>query len=446
MQRKILLASAALFLFSSASAFSAQERAFTLKEAVAAALRDNPEIRAFHESVSAGEEDIGNARSMLFPRISVEEGFMRTTNPTLAFSAKLDQQRFSSSDFAINNLNHPAPINDFQTAFSVEQPLFVRKALVGLDMAKKEHAAKVEDFSRKEEEVAFETIKAYLGAMTASEFVSVAEKGVDDANEHKRIAELRYGTKLGLYSDVLRADTGLSEAQERLVSARKNYEVAKRALGLILGMDGEAGTTGGLPEFPLRDIDYYEKASLSRKDVRSLEMRYENARRNVDLAQADWFPTFGVGASYQLDDHSMPFGSEGNSWTVQAYLKWNVFDWAIRRYESAKARHMAAATNEYLSGLKKSVAFRIHEAYLGVEEARKNMELASSAAKTAEEGERLVRDRYENSLSPVVDLLDAQLSLDNARADNVMKKNGYLTAIANLSYQSGTILKDFGIE
>ena len=60
-------------------------------------------------------------------------------------------------------------------------------------------------------------------------------------------------------------------------------------------------------------------------------------------------------------------------------------------------------------------AFQVFESFLGVEEAGKNSELAKSALVTAEEGQRLVRIRYENSLSPLVDLLDAQMSLDQAR-------------------------------
>ncbi|KAB2822901.1 MAG: TolC family protein, partial [Candidatus Dadabacteria bacterium] len=57
----------------------------------------------------------------------------------------------------------------------------------------------------------------------------------------------------------------------------------------------------------------------------------------------------------------------------------------------------------------------------------------------------LVRKRYENSLSPFFDLLDSQLNLDRARADLAARRNGYLIALARLSFESGTILEDLGI-
>ncbi|MGD0282286.1 MAG: TolC family protein, partial [Dissulfurispiraceae bacterium] len=99
-----------------------------------------------------------------------------------------------------------------------------------------------------------------------------------------------------------------------------------------------------------------------------------------------------------------------------------------------------------LKGLIDTVSFKVYESYLGIDEAKKNLELSRSELKAAEEGKRLVQVRYENSLSPLVDLLDTQASLDHARANLVVRENDYRIAVANLCYESGTILKDLNIE
>jgi outer membrane protein TolC len=92
--------------------------------------------------------------------------------------------------------------------------------------------------------------------------------------------------------------------------------------------------------------------------------------------------------------------------------------------------------------MKKMVSFQVEEAWLTLEEAKKNVELAQEALKTAEEGRRLVRVRYEGALSPIVDMLDAQVSFDHARAGLVARENEYKLAIANLSFAGGTMLGD----
>ncbi|MFZ6007626.1 MAG: TolC family protein [Nitrospirota bacterium] len=430
----------------SPSVVFASEKQVSLSDAIRTALENNHEVLAFKNSLSAQKEDIGVARSFLLPKVTFEERYMRTNSPTYSFMAKLNQERFAQSDFAITSLNDPKPINDFQTSLSFEQPVFVRKANIGLDISKNEFSAKGEEFIRKKEEITFRVVQTCLMVHTAKEHVTVAGKAVEDAKEHLRIAELRYKAGLGLYSDTLRASTSVTDAEQRLVSAQKNLNVAKRALGMLLGMSESVDSNDENPEFTAMGIDYYTNASLSRKDIKSLELRNQNARNSIKIAESGYLPSIGIGGTYQLNDHKRPFGSEGDSWQLMAFLRWELFDGTKREHERSKAKYKVAETEEYLNGLKKTVAFKVYEAYLGAEEARKNVELSKAALKTAEEGKRLVKIRYENALSPIVDLMDAQVSLDHARANLVAKENEYRIAVVNLSYESGTILRDLKIE
>ncbi len=435
-----------IFVLSTLSTALAQERVLSLREALEYSMGGNPELRAGAENLLAQKEDIGIARSFLLPKLNFEERFMRTNNPVYVFMSKLNEERFTMQDFAIDSLNHPQAVNDFQTALSFEQAVFAPKANIGIDMARKEFAAKGDELGRKKEDVAFRVFKAYLGVQTAKSYVRAAEKGVDDAREHARIADARFRSNLGLLADTLRAKVALSSAEERLVSAKKNLDVAKRALGLALGLSESIDVAAERPAFQVRPIEYYYESSLSRKDLKSLETKRDNARNMLRMANAGYLPVVGVGGTYQLNDHNRPFGSEGDSWQVGAFLRWELFDGAKREHERQKAKHKIAESDEYLNGFKKELSFNVFEAYLGVEASKKGVDLANAAVESAEEGRRLVRLRYENSLSPMVDLLDAQASLDASRADAIEKESAYLTAIANLDFQSGTILKDLGVE
>jgi outer membrane protein len=424
----------------------AQEQAFTLTDAVRHALTHNDEIRAAESSLAAKKDDVGVARSNLLPKIYFEERALRTNNPTYAFMAKLNQGLFTQQDFAINSLNHPAPYNDFQTQFFAEQPIFVPKAWMGVDMSKREHQAGSIDLSRKQEEIAFRVCQAWLMVHTARAQLTVAQKGVEDAQEHYRIAKLRYEADLGMYADTLRASTALAESRQRKVTADKQHNLARRMLGLLLGLTGSADVTGDIPDFQSRDIEEYAKASLARGDVRSMELRYENAEKSIRMSETEYLPYVGVGGGYQWNDPANLFGGTGDSWQVSAFLRWNLFDGAKREYERSKAMHQAKQVQEHLLGMKKAVAYGLYQAQLGVEEATANLELAREALKTAEEGTRLVQMRYENSFSPIVDVLDSQVVLDRARAGLVARENEYRVAVLNLGWESGTILKDLGIE
>lgn len=446
--RRVLLYLVCFIMLSSilTPEITSAERPLTLKEAIEIALENNHEIRAMKNSLLAEKENVGIARSYLLPKVTFEERFMRTDNPTYGFMAKLNQERFAIEDFAIPSLNNPKAINDFQTTLSFEQPLFVRKANLGLDISKREFKAKDEEFQRKKEEIALNVAKAYLMILTAKEYVMVSERAIEDAREHLRIAEARERAGLGLYSDVLRANTALVEAEQRFVSAKKNLAIAERSLGLLLGRSEAVTISEDVMPIPLRDLDHYINLSLSRRDLEAMKLKYENAKMNVKIAESGYLPIVGIGGSYQFNDHRRPFGSEGSSFQVMAFLRWEIFDGTKREHEIAKAKAQASEVGEYLEGLKKAITFKVHEALMNVEEALKNKELAASALKSAEEGRRLVRIRYENGLSPIVDLLDAQMNVDHARANLVAMENNFKISAINLSYEAGTLLRDLNIE
>lgn len=414
-----------------------------LEEAVSLALKGNPELRALERSVRADDEAVGIARSALLPKVRLEERYTRTDNPTYAFSSKLNQQRFGQTDFMLDSLNAPDAVGDFQTSVSFEQLIYSRGAFTELEMAKREAGASGFDLVRRRESVALMVTKAFMEVRTAREMVRAAEKGVREAREHKRISQARFEAGLGLYSDTLRTEVFDKEAEERLIRAERAYNVARRALGLALGLEEavEASDEEFLPGF--LGIEHYTAAVIARSDIVAMGKRAGNARTAVRLAGSKYLPTLGIGGSYQYNDHREPFGSEGESYQLTAFLRWDIFDGAMRRHERARAAFKAQEAQERLEGLRKQARFSVYEAYTGVEAAMRSLELAKSRKALAEEGRRLVAERYRNSLSTVVELLDAQTTLDEARAGVVEKTGDYLVAVAALKYQSGNILEGY---
>jgi outer membrane protein TolC len=361
--------------------------------------------------------------------------------------AKLNQERFTAADFAIDSLNDPDTINNYKTVLSFEQPLFIKKAYVGLDMAGLSLKTSEMDLVRLRETTAFNVFQAYVNIIIAREYLDVAHKGVDDAKEHLRIAGVRYDSDLGLYSDVLRAKVAVADAEKGVVEAEKNVKVAKRMLGLLIGRNDSIDAAGeDIPSITLTDIEEYLGVAGDRADVKAMEMRYRNAKNAVKFAEADYYPMVGIGGSYELDDHAKPLGAEGKSWQVMAFLRVNLFDGLNRENERSKAVHGAHEAGEYLEGLKKKVDFEVYDAYYSVEEASKKYDLAMASKQSAEEGVRLIGKRYENSLAPMVSLLDSQTALDKARADVVAMHGMYYTALARLEFASGRLLKVLQVE
>jgi len=301
------------------------------------------------------------------------------------------------------------------------------------------HARNV-DLDSMKNEVTRNVVRHALLIQTAKQFISVSELALRDAQEHKRLAGLRYENGLGLYSDVLRADTSIKNAETEAARSEGDLEIAKRALGLLLGRNEAVDIDDEKPVLPLNDLSVYLDAAARREDVKALNARYENSINAVKMEKSVFFPEVGIGGSYLLNDHRSPFSAEGESYIFTAFLKWNLFD-ASLYHRVKKAEAEANGIKQRLSGMEQEIQFRVHEAYIRIREKEKAVDLAKTALADSEEAVRLVRTRYENSLAPMVDLLDTQLMLDNARAGLVRAENEYMNSIVDLYFQSGLLLK-----
>ena len=444
--KKNFIISLILVLSLSSKVFAEEVKMHPLSfnEAIAIALENNNELKGMKNSLSASERDIGISRSYLMPKITVGEDFVTTNNPAQVFALKLNQTRLTSTDFAgaPGSFNNPGNITNFLTYGMIQLPVYNKASLEALKMAKTQYSANGYVYLRKQEELIKNVSQNYLQIGTAQEYVKVAKQGLKEAQEHLRIANVRYKSELGLYSDVLRAKTEVSEAEQRLVSANKNLNVAKRSLGFLLGTKTSVEISNITPILDLKTVDYYKEFMLHRNDVKAMEINVQNAKNGIRLAQADWFPTLNLNASYNLYNNSYPFGAEGNNYIAGAFLKWDAFDGNKRHYETLKAQDKTKEAQQYLESLKNAVDFKVFEAFASVGEANKNFELSQIALTWAQEGERLVMKRWQASLSPFVDVLDAQTNLDRARANLIKSSNDLKAQLIALYFESGVLKEE----
>ncbi len=419
----------------------ANAEVMSLKEAIKVALKENPQVKAYTWALEAEKEQALTVKSRYFPKLTVEERFMRTDSPTYAFMAKLNQERFSQSDFMIDSINNPDAINDFQTTLSFQQPVFVPRLIEGIKIARKSVESSSLKLKHIQEKVTRDVMKSYLSVLIAKQYVDVARKAIDDIKEHKRLAEVRYKTGFGLYSDVLRAEVALKDAEKRFLAAQNGLDTSKRMLALVLGRTEPVDVTQSDIDLTLKEVKYYILASEDRSDLRSLKKALDMAREAVKLEQSTFLPEVGIGGSYQLNDHNTPFGSEGHSYNIMAFLRWNFLDFT-RKHMTHRASLKAMELSENIEGLKKQIVFNINRAYNDVVVKKKNIELYEAAVRDAEEAVRLVQARYKNSLSPIVDLLDTQLMLDQSRAKLIEAKKQYQMALIDLYFESGILYKE----
>ncbi len=434
------------FLLCCPALLCASEGSVTLREAIRLSLERNNLLQAARHRKDAAEHGVAVGRSRYFPRIFFDETFSASNAPTRVFMMKLDQGRFSQNDFLINNLNHPSSTSDFRTAFTLEQPLFDPGITYGTALAEKEAEEQGLAFDRRREEVVFAVFTSYLEVQRARAMLSATEEAVRDAREHRRLARARNANGMGLKSDELRAGTFLAEMEQQHITARNNAVLAGMRLALAAG--GRAGESLdiaeplALPSLETGSEDLTALALQNRKDLKEAEKAAEKAGIGVKLAGSAFLPTLYGSAGYQMNDRDVPFSRDNDSWIAGANLRWELFDGMRRFDERARARSLEHSAREYLEYHQREVVFQVKESLLRREEAEKRLAIARSSLRDAEEGVRLVTKRFANSLSTLVDVLDAQTALNRARASVVEHETGYALATARVWYSAGIFLRE----
>lgn len=444
MSSKILLLSAALLLLSTAPASG---EAVTLREAVQRALAQHHLLKAGALKRGAAQEEAAASRSRYLPRLYLESGALLSNTPSKVFMMKLDEGRIDpGTDFAAATLNDPSARADFRSALTLEQPLLDFTISTGTDLAAKEAESAELALEANRETVGYRVYLAFLAVRRARAFNDIAGQAVANAREHRRLAQVREKDGVGLKSDQLRAATALAEAEQRLISAHNDLLLARLRLNLAVGgRQGEALDIEGaaeLAEPALSRGDLVEQAQRSRPELNLARKGVEKGDLAVRLARDAYLPTVYAGASYQVNDRDLPLGADHDSWNVGVNLRWELFDGSRRSHLVQQAELSRQATAELFENERREVALQVTESALRRQEASLKLESARGAVLAAEEGRRLVTLRFQNGLSSMVELMDADSALNRARANLVEVENGYLGSTGELYYQAGQFLKE----
>lgn len=414
------------------------EQILSLSELIRMSIKSNHYIKAKEFGLFAVKEDMKSTKSEFFPKLFVEEKFTKGNYNAYSVFTKLNQERLTMDKFF-----NPGEVNDFQTTFGLEMPIFVRELFINRNIKNKLYLAYENEFKRLQEDIAFDVFRSYLNVIKSKAMLTVSQKALEDAKEIYDISQKRVKNGLGIKSDELRAYVFMKEKESDTIKAENDLLISKRALGLMLSRE-ESFDVLDLNEEDLFTLPAFEETIknvvLNRKDFIADSQNAETAKENIEIYKSKFYPKVFLSANYFNDDKSAPFGRDGSGYVAGIYFRWDIFDKA-RYDEVRKSRFEYEKAKEYLNQREKEIRFKVYESYLRVQEAKQKLEVAKNTVKEAEETFRLIRIRYDNNLATMVEVLDAEVALFTAKASLVNAKTAYFEAVGKALHESGIFLK-----
>jgi outer membrane protein TolC len=419
----------------------------TLPEAIRNGLLNHPRVAEASARQEASAAKVTAARSGFLPRVEVSESFNRSTNPTWAFGTKLNQEVISREDFDPARLNDPEAINNFATILSVTLPLYDRgRTGIGVKQARLEENATSYAKERVRQEIIRDVVEAYLGVLLSEASLDVVHRSLDSSRANLQMVQSRFRSGLVVKSDLLRAEVRIAELEQEELQAGSRVEIARARLNEAMGaeIDRSFSLTSPL-DGPPRGLgtleEWLSKASLNRLELKQIRVQEEITLGEVDKARAAYLPGLYLSGSYEIDTED--FSDTANNYTVGAALHLNLFS----GFEHQSRVKVAMAELRRVQSVKRQMEIRVQvetrEAYFEARSAYGRIQVAKAALSQAEEGLRIVGNRYESGLFTIVHLLDAEVALQQARISHLKGLHDFGVAMARLHLAAGTLDETF---
>lgn len=385
-----------------------------LPGAVQRALTAHPSLTAAAARIEAAEARREQARSGFLPRVQYRESFQRGNNPVYVFGALLTQRQFGESNFAIDALNRPDALNNFQSQLSAEQTLYdfgatrrgMRAAALGKQLSE-------QDRRGLELQVLAGVARAYHGVTLAAEALKVAEEAKKSAEADLKRAESVRDAGMATEADVLSVKVHLASVEEQRIRRQYDLDVARAALNEALGLPLDtqhALVTPLAPALPALEAAHEKRAREERPEVLGARLQGDLAGAQEALARAQLLPrivTRGI-----VEANRQTFVTRGGAnWMFMTSLEWNLFDGNRARAQAAEARHMAASARAQQQQMENAVALEVRKARADVQSATERIAVSEAAVTQAEESLRILRNRYSAGLATMTDLLRAETAL-----------------------------------
>ena len=435
------------FLFLYSPGFCKEEgQRLSLKEAFQNALNHNPIILKAIAQKEKAHAHVFKSISAFLPKVNFELGYTRSNNPVKVFSDKLNQADFRTSDFDVDILNNPDYRSAWQARFIMTQPVFNQgREIIGYKTSRL-----LEEMSRlglkgAGQDVLFNVEKAYCQALLAKEKVDVLETAFKTALSHERLASKRYEAGLVLKSDVLSARVQKSTIERELFKAKSDYKIAMAALNRAMGLGQDKMWELSPLDNEKKDPDalsvLIEKAKRFRPELLLVKDKEEISSYMHKQALFQFLPSFNLHGIYQTDRENLAYFG-GDSWTFMATLSMNLFngfgDKANLDEASAEVRRAQAEFKEALQGIE----LEVRKAYYDFLTAKKQLKVARESVSQARESQKILKNRYQNGLALMVELLAADTNVKMTMLEEAKARFDARLSWSKLKRKVGILGKD----
>ena len=291
------------------------------------------------------------------------------------------------------------------------------------------------------QQIKLTTTTDYYKILQCRNLVGVNKESVEQLQAHLNTVNAKYSAGTVAKSDVLRSQVELADAQQNLVNAENNYDLSMSTLNNVIGLP--INTKLNIQDelgYTKYEYDFDECVNIAmqnRPDGVAAAKAVEQAQAQLDAAKAGNLPTVAAYAGYTIDGNDA-FGDDAAQQSqLGLQASWNIFDSNVTKAQVKQAEAALAKAQEASEYTKEGIQLEVHQAYLSLLAAEKNIGTTSVAVERAAEDYKIAQVQYSAGVGTNIDVMDARVALTTARTNYVQALYDYNVSKAQLDKAMG---------
>lgn len=404
-------------------------------EAVAAALRANPDVRKSVEDLKRLDGIITEAKADALPELTLMGTATRFRDPSL-----LNSPNFDAFPPEVRSGFLPITTSLYEGLGQLRQTLFSFKVGKAIRAARFGRAYGQEGRRQAEQAVTLEAVRAYDTYLLSLEHVRVAEQSLDQKRQHLEMAGNRRAAGVATDLDVLRSQVDFENQRSEVLRARGAAELARARLNAVMvrPIDARVEPTDRLEYVPFEVTldEAVGEAWTNRPESKAVALAEKIRGELVGIARAESLPSLELhaGWGYSVRRAANFFDGDYVKWNAMVSLKIPVFDGFRTAGKVAQAKAERDKVAQDRIALENQIRLEAKDAVDRLSVARSILEAAEVNVTLARKALAMTEANYNYGAATTLDVLDAQNALTVAEINRIGALYAHGDARATLRY------------
>lgn len=397
-----------------ASVAATAARAETLEEALAAAYRTNPDLKAARRALGVTNEQLPQALAGWRPQVSV--------------AASAGQQRV---DTEVSGRESELETTPLTGQLELRQPIYSGGSTeANVERAVADVGAQRAILTDTEQQVLQRTVEAYMNVWRDEAILDLRDNNVEVLRQRLEATQERFEVREVTLTDVSQAESRLSRAISDRAAAAADLALSRAVYEEVVGRPPGELSRPEPPRHVPDSLDALIPAAIAGDpQVRAAEFRTLSARKSVRVVIGQLLPSVSLVGRAQQSENSSAEDSSTTSLEVLAEV-------SIPLYQSGQVFSRVREAKQLTNQRRLEVRSARRQARRTAISAWENLQAADSQiaalrqqVEAAEVALRGVRLEHQAGERTVLDILDAEQELLNAEVGLVSAQRDKLVAL-----------------